>query len=98
MGMVRLTLIFTVTALHLLMFSLLDLAFQDARPLGLVKSSDLEDLSRVQPRVGPAAHHGNALAHPATIKRSGMYNIIAHCAKADGHLIDRYPAVGSLRG
>jgi hypothetical protein len=54
------------------MLALLDLTLEDARPLGLVERGDLEDLRRVEPAIGPAAHDGDRLADPVGEKYQCM--------------------------
>lgn len=58
------TLILPVPSLDLLVFSFLDLAFQNPGSLGFVKIRDLEDLGRVKPRIRTTAHDCYAIAHP----------------------------------
>ncbi len=66
-----LTLVLAITTLHLLVLSLLHLSLEDARPLRLVESGDLEDLGRVQPRVGSPPHHSDAFTHPVVHQLRG---------------------------
>lgn len=50
-GTLSRTLIFPVSTLNLLVFTLLHLAFEHASALRFVKTGDFQDLSRVEPRV-----------------------------------------------
>jgi hypothetical protein len=50
------TLIFSVSALHFLMYTLLHLALKDAGPTRLVVIRDLQDVGSVDPVVGSASH------------------------------------------
>jgi hypothetical protein len=50
------TLVFSVSALHLLMYTLLHLAFEDAGPARFVVVCDLQDVGSVDPVVGSASH------------------------------------------
>ena len=56
--------ILPIPSLDLLVLSLLDLTFQNPGSLGFVKIRDLEDLSRVKPRIRTTSHDCNAIAHP----------------------------------
>jgi hypothetical protein len=74
--------------------ALLDLALENARPLRLVEAGDLEDLSRIEPAVGAAAHDGDALRHPAA--RSSKNG----CASGEServHLVHGHAAVRRLQ-
>lgn len=59
-----LTLVLSIATLHLLVLALLNLALKDAGSLRLVKTRNLQDLGRIQPRVGPPPHNSDPLAHP----------------------------------
>jgi len=61
-------LVLSVPALDLFMLPLLYLSFKDASSLRFVESCDLEDLGRVEPRVGAPAHDSDALAHPGRVE------------------------------
>ena len=50
------TLIFSVSTLHFLMYTLLHLALKDAGPTRLVVIRDLQDVGSVDPVVGSASH------------------------------------------
>ena len=52
----KLTLVFSITTLHLLMYTLLHLAFEDASPARFVVVCDLQDVGSVDPVVGSASH------------------------------------------
>jgi len=56
---VRPTLILPVASLHLLVLALLDFTLEHTRSLRLIESSDLEDLGRVEIRVGSPSHYRN---------------------------------------
>lgn len=50
-GVTGLTLIFSISTLHLFMLPLLNFAFKNAGTLGFVKTSNFQYLSRVEPRI-----------------------------------------------
>ena len=66
------TLIFAITPLNLFMLAFLNFALKYTSPLGLVEAGNLEDLGRVQPRVGTPSHNRHAFAHPARVKNVKM--------------------------
>ena len=51
------TLVFSITALNLLMDPLLNLSFQNPCPRRLVKVGNLEDMCRIDPVVRAPAHY-----------------------------------------
>lgn len=54
-------LVLSITALHLFVYTLLDLALEDTGALRFVQADDLEDLSCIEPAIGPSAHHGDRI-------------------------------------
>lgn len=58
-----LTLIFAIASLYLFVLALLYLSFQHTRSLRLVKSRYLQDLGRVEVRVGLSPHDCDAFAY-----------------------------------
>lgn len=54
-----LTLVFSVPALYLFMYALLDISLQHSRPLWFVQSDNLEDVGGIDPGVTSAAHDSN---------------------------------------
>lgn len=43
------------------MFSLLNVSFQNSSPLRLVETDNLQDVSCVDPAIGPPPHYGDSL-------------------------------------
>lgn len=66
-----LTLVLAVSSLHLLVLALLDLAFQDACPLWLVETRDLENLGGIEPAIRAPSHQSNTLAYPSNHRSVG---------------------------
>lgn len=62
------TLIFSITALNLLVFPFLYISLQDPCSLRFVKSSDFQNLRGIKPTVGLAPHYGNPFYHPVQEK------------------------------
>lgn len=67
------TLVFAITALYLLMYSLLYLPFKDPCSRGLVKSSRLQDMCGIDPIIGSPSHH--TLAIDLEFKYRGLNSI-----------------------
>jgi hypothetical protein len=53
----RLTLVFSIAALDLLMNPFLYFSLEDARPSGLVEVGNFQNVSRIDPVIGATAHN-----------------------------------------
>lgn len=58
---VNITLVFSITTLHLLMHPLLDLSFENSSSCRLIESSCLENMRCIDPVIRPPSHNTVAI-------------------------------------
>jgi len=90
------TLVLAITPLNFFMFTFLNFAFKDSGSLWLIEASDLEDLCRVEPRIGAPPHHRDALGHPIHVSEV-IFNGIKRVERRL-HLVDGNTTVSGLEG
>lgn len=78
------------------MFTFLNFALEDTSALWLIETSDLENLRRVEPRVGTPSHNCDALAHPIHV----LEVIFRDMKRVERrlHLKDGYTTISGLEG